>query len=561
MLSLNLLQAIICKKETSSSESKKRPVIVDPLDFAVISATILRGGSMATLTANSKIDSVIVYSDRVLVTRTLKVDLKKTIDIEIPDLPGALDDQSIRTRAQDLQIGEVQVRTGYKKEIRPEEKAIEQKVKKLNVEDRTLADEHLVLQEKQKFLDSITVTGPEVISSDLFTGKVAPEAWRQGLAFIGEEMIAAKIRIAEIERLRTDIKEKIDALNRELHDIKTIHQNRKTVVFDVHPKHEKEYTIELSYLIYGGGWRTYYELRADMNTKKVTISYFGKVLQRTGEDWDDVRMTLSTAQPVLGGAAPEPYPWYIDLYMPRPKRTARMESAKSAPAPAGAAADMKMDEELQEAAPLIDTGIAISYPLADRFSIKSGEPEKKVLITNAEVTVDFEYFIVPRRAEHAFSTGTFNNTSGYLFLAGDANTYVGDDFTGQMTIDTIAPDDEATLSFGIDDRVKVERKTKKRQVSKGGLVKKATKYDHEHENTITNLHKKEISCKVVDQIPVAQNPDIKVGNVHIEPKATKEEKEQGLFEWHFPIPPGEKYVITVGFSVEAPYDAQVEGLA
>jgi uncharacterized protein (TIGR02231 family) len=298
-----------------------------------------------------------------------------------------------------------------------------------------------------------------------------------------------------------------------------------------------------------------------MNAKKATISYFGKVFQRTGEDWDDVRMTLSTAQPVLGGAAPEPYPWYIDLYLPRPSRSVRSEAKKCAPAPEGAAADMMMDEELQEAAPPVDTGIAISYPLADRFSIKSGEPEKKVLITNAELTVDFEYFIFPRSAEHAFSTGTFKNTSGYLFLAGDANTYVGDDFTGQMTIDTIAPDDEATVSFGIDDRVKVERKTKKRKVSKGGLVKKATKYDHEYENTITNLHKKEISCKIVDQIPVAQNPDIKVGSVNIDPKPTKEEKEQGLFEWQVPVPPGEKYVITVGFSVEAPYDAQVEGLA
>lgn len=545
---------------TSSSGSRKKREIVDPLDFVAISTTILPGGSMATMTTDSKINSVIVYSDRVLVTRKLTVDLKKAVDIEIPGLPGALDDQSIRTRAQDLHIGEVQVRTGYTKEVRPEEKTIEQKIKKLNIEDRALADESLVLQEKQKFLDSIAVTGPQMISSELFIGKVTPEAWHQGLSFIGEEMTTAKVRVAEIERLRVDIKEKIDALNRELHDIKTIHQNRKTVVFDVHPQHEKEYIIELSYIIYGGGWRTYYELRADMNAKEVAISYFGKVFQRTGEDWDDVRITLSTAQPVLGGAAPEPYPWYIDLYLPQPSRSMRAEARKSAPAPAGAAADMMMDEELQEAAPPVDTGIAISYPLADRFSIKSGEPEKKVLITEAKVKADFKYFIMPRSTEHAFSTGTFKNESGYLILAGDANTYVGDDFTGQMNIETIAPDDETTVSFGIDDRVKIERKTKKCKVSKGGLVKKATKHDYQYENVVTNLHKKEISCKIMDQIPVAQNPDIKVGNVHIDPKPSKEEKEQGLFEWHVSVPPGEKYVITVGFSVETPYDAQVEGL-
>jgi uncharacterized protein (TIGR02231 family) len=175
--------------------------------------------------------------------------------------------------------------------------------------------------------------------------------------------------------------------------------------------------------------------------------------------------------------------------------------------------------------------------------------------------VDFEYFIMSRQAEHAFLTGKFKNTSDYLFLGGDAGTYVGDDFTGQMNIDTIAPEDEATVSFGIDDRVKVERKTRKRKVSKGGLVKKSTKYEHEYESTVSNLHKKEISCTIVDQIPVAQNPDIKVSNVHVDPKPTREEKEQGFFEWHVPVPAGKKHVITVGFSVEAPYGAHVEGLS
>jgi uncharacterized protein (TIGR02231 family) len=514
---------------------------------------------MKTVTASSKIDSVVVYTDRVLVTRLIKIDLKEAVDVLVPDLPGALDDQSVRTRAQDLQVGEVQVHSGYRKEVRPEEKTIEEKIKKLNIEDRTLADEQIVLQGKQKFLESITVTGPEVISNELFTGKVAPEGWREGLNFISEEMTGLKARNAEIERLRTDIREKVDALKRELQDIKTIEQNRKSIVFDVHPKQEKEFTIELSYLLYGAGWRTYYELRADLHSSKIDLSYFGKVHQRTGEDWEDVKLILSTAQPVLGGAAPEPYPWYIDLYMPRPEKKLRRAETKSAPAPSEAGADL-MDEELQVAVPAVDTGIAVSYPLPGRLTIRSGEPEKKVAIVTKDLGADFRYFIMPRFAEHAFSTSTFKNATDYLFLAGDANTYVGDDYTGQLSFDTLAPDDEATVSFGVDDRVKVERKTKKRRVSKGGLMKKNTKYEFEYESKITNLHKKEIFCKIIDQVPVAQNPDIKVGNVNIEPKPTKEEKEQGIFEWGVSIPAGKEYTILVGFSVDVPYDAQVEGL-
>jgi uncharacterized protein (TIGR02231 family) len=511
------------------------------------------------MTAVSRIDSVVVYTDRALVTRIIKVTLNRPVDVEIPDLPGSLDDQSVRAKAQDLQIGEIQVRTGYKKKPGQEEKAIEQRIKKLKNEDRALADELNVMQEKQKFLGSITITAPEMISKELFIGKVAPDAWRDGLEFMSQQMLNVKTRSAEIERQRTTIQEKLVALERELQDITSLQQNRKTVVFDAHPKHEKEYTIEISYIMYGAGWRTYYELRADVQTTKVSIAYYGKVHQRTGEDWDDVQLSLSTAQPALGGAAPEPYPWYIDLYVPRPMKKARMVAAKSAAAPEEAETGM-MDEQLEEVVPPVDTGIAIRYPLPDRFTIKTGEPEKKVVIGSYELESEFEYFIIPRVTEQAFSIGTFKNTTGCLFLAGDANTYVGDDYTGQIPVDTIAPEEEVTVSFGIDERIKVERKTKKKKVTKGGLVKKATKHEYEYENVITNLHKKDVLCKIVDQIPIAQSPDIKVSGVHVTPKPTEEEKDRGIFKWEIPIAEGQEFCIALGFTVDVPYGARVDGL-
>jgi uncharacterized protein (TIGR02231 family) len=508
--------------------------------------------------AKSKLDSVIVYSDRVMVTRLIDVSLKGSTDIVIPDLPGALDDQSVRTRAKDLQIGEVQVKTGYREEKRPRVKIIDNKIKKLMIEDRARSDEIVVLQDMQKFLGTISVSGPEVISKELWTGKIAPQAWHRGLKFVGGELLKAKMRIVEIERERREIKKKIDALKQELSDIKSIMQNRKTVIFDAHPKGAKKYRIELSYIIYGASWRTYYELRAYLPTGKVKLSYFGKISQRTGEDWDNTKISLSTAQPVRGGAAPEPGPWYIDLYMPRPEKKARMAASKAAPEPL--AKDMELREEYEAAAPPVETGIAITYPLPGLHTIKSGVPEKKVKICDKVMAADFEYFIMPRIGEIAYSTGKFKNTTDYLFLAGDSNTYVGDDFTGQTYLEAIAPDEKATVSFGVDDRVKIERKTKKYKVSKGGLVKKTTKYEFTYENTIKNFHNKEIKCKIVDQVPVTQSPDIKISDIRITPKPTKDEKERRIYYWKVGIGAGKEYKITVSFSVEAPYDAQVEGL-
>ena len=514
---------------------------------------------MKTRDVRSKIDSVIVYSDRVLVTRIVDAEIQGSKDIVIPGLPGAIDDQSVRIRSKDLKVGEVMVRQGYLKEVSPEIKAIEDKTEKLLIKDRLLVDENAVLQEKLKFLASISVSCPDTISKELFAGKVTPTAWRQGLHFISLEMTRAKNRIAAIERGRKTLKQQLDALNKQLGDIRALSQNRKAILFDVHASSSKKYRIEVAYVIYGAGWRTYYEVRGRLGNNKIELGYFGKVNQRTGEDWDNIRLSLSTAQPVLGGTPAEPSPWYIDIYEAmKEERMAPMASKRAAAPSEGAVADM--EDRFEEYAQPVDTGIAITYPLPDRYSIKSGAPEKKIKIVDQSFEAEFEYYIAPRYGELAYSKGEFKNTSNYLFLSGDANTYVGDDLTGSSYFETVAPDEKGKLSFGVDERVKVERKLKKYHVSKGGLVKKVTKYEYVYENIIKNFHRRNIKCVIVDQVPLSQNPDLKVNIDQVDPKPTKDDRDLKIFTWEVTIPAGKELKIVTGFTVEAPYDSQVSGL-
>ena len=150
---------------------------------------------MVTYKVKSKIDSVVVYQDRVLVKRVIDTTLKQPGDIVIPDLPGSLDDQSVRTKAKGLKVGEVQIKKGYTKELRPDVRALEKKIKGIMIEDRSLADEIIVQQDKQKFLATISVSGPEVISDELFKGKISPVSWHQGLKFLGDELSKIKTRM------------------------------------------------------------------------------------------------------------------------------------------------------------------------------------------------------------------------------------------------------------------------------------------------------------------------------------------------------------------------------
>ncbi len=506
-----------------------------------------------------RIETVIIYTDRVQVVRICEVDLKEPSDFEITDLPGSLEDESVRVKAKGLKIGEVQVRVGYERELTPKVKELESKIKKLETEDRALADEVVVLQEKAKYLGTITVSSPQTISRELFTGSISPDAWRAGLNFIGDELLNIKNRIAEIERARYKLRESINAVRREIDDVQALSQNRKTIVFDASPHGSGPYLLEISYVVYGASWRTYYELRANPAQSKIDLSYYAKIEQRTGEDWKDTRIILSTAQPVLGGMPPEPQPWYINIYVPRPaaKMARAMPSADSEQVAASKAIS---EEGVYEPAPPVETGIAVRYPLSGKYTIISGEHEKKVKICDAELEAEFEYFIIPRITELAYLNGEAKNTTAYLFLCGDGNTYVGEDLTGKVYTNNVAPGERVVLPFGIDEHIKVERKQKKLHVEKAGVVKKTLKHEFAYENIVKNYHKKKIKYTLVDQLPVPQNPELRVQDIKFFPEPSEQEKELGIYRWKGELDSEKEIRISVSFTVESPETVKIEGL-
>jgi uncharacterized protein (TIGR02231 family) len=513
------------------------------------------------LEVNSRIDSVIVYNDRVMVARVATVYLEKGATLIFPDLPGGIDDASVKIKAKGMRIGEVQVLKGYTKEPPAVIKELEGKIKSLEIEDRNLSDELLVLKDKEKYLQSIAVGAPDVISKELYSGRVSPDAWRQGLAFMTEELLKSKRRSAEIERLRVDLKEKADALKAELADRKSYFENKKQVVLEAQVSSAQNYELELAYVLWGASWRTYYEVRANPSDGKVDLTYFGKIFQRTGEDWENVRVVLSTAQPAYGGSAPSPSPWYISIYSPEAEEYKDDYGAGRAMAKEKAPAKpMEVSAITIPAAPPVETGIAIWYPLPGRYTIKSGDPEKKVPIVGHIFDAEFRYFTVPRMELLAYLTGSLSNSTDYLYLAGDGSTYVGDDFTGKIYFPNIAPDESLTASFGVDDRVKVKRELKKSKISKGGLFKNITRYELVYENTVKNFHDKEIDCMLVDQVPLPQNAEIKVSVAKLDPKPDIEDKDRGIYTWKTVIKPGAEYKVTVSFIVDTPENVTVENL-
>jgi uncharacterized protein (TIGR02231 family) len=528
--------------------------------------------ALLALNVESTIDSVVVYPDQAMVVRTAVARVSGSEQLVFPDLPGILDDNSVRIRAPGLKIGEVQVKPGYTAEPTPRVRQLEDSLKKLNRQDRFYNDEKEAIAAKQTFLNTIKLGGPELMSRELAGGRVDAASWSSALNFLGTELMAAGKRLAEIEELQSELGKVRDAAQQELNDVRAKVENRKTVAADVIAPAEDRYDVTLSYRVPGSvSWEPYYELRASPTDEAVTLAYYVRMEQSTNEDWNGVNMLLSTARPAAGGVAPEPKPWYVDLeeavgFMLREKQdrnaaqvNQNWDQALNAQSGAYQFANAQPATRSQQVQP-VEAGISLQYVMPGRITLKSGEDPKKFFLHEEKMPADFSYYAYPRVQNAAYLRAKLQNSSDFVFLGGKANTYVGDEFTGKTSLANVAPGESANPSFGIDDRMKVRRQRVRIFTSRTGLFGNRTRVDFEFRTTIENYHNKPVTMTLVEQIPTSANKDVKVSLTKLDPRGAVENKDNGTYTYTFEMKPQEKVVVSIGYAVEYPTATKLAGL-
>jgi uncharacterized protein (TIGR02231 family) len=520
--------------------------------------------ALLALNVESTIDSVVVYPDQAMVIRVAHPSVSGSEQLVFPDLPGILDDNSVRLRAPGLKIGEVQVKPGYTAEPMPRVKQLEDSLKKLGRLDRQYTDEKTMLAAKQTFLNSVKLGGPELLSKELAAGRVDAGSWGAAISFLGDQLMAVSKRLAEIEELQSELGKIRYAVQLEREDVRARVENRKTVIADVIGGTSGRYDVTLSYQAPGSvSWEPYYELRASPTDENVALAYYVRMEQSTNEDWNGVNMALSTARPSAGGVAPEPRPWYLDLaeaqgYILQQRRANRQAYL------ANESGDQQLNRSVEsvvmpQAIP-VEAGISLQYAMPGKITLKSGEDAKKFFLHDEKMPAEFSYYAYPRIRTASYLRARLQNSSDFVFLAGSANTYVGDEFTGKTALPNIAPGESANPSFGIDDRMKVSHKRVRVFTAKTGLFGKRTRVELEFKTTVENYHNKPVTMTLVEQIPTSAHNDIKIGLTKLDVKGAVENKDNGTYTYTLEMKPQEKVVVNIGYFVEYPTQTKIAGL-
>ena len=520
---------------------------------------------------------VAVYPDRARVTRGGTATLEPgSHRLEMPELPLTLDPASVRASARGTaraRLLGVDVRRDFYVETPAERvRELEGQVEALQDEMRGLDARTELLKREQTVLGELAGQ-TETYARGLAYGKIGAEAQMALLDDLRGRAEGLNATLLDLAVRRRDLDRRLQKLRSELEQLRGSRgRERYTAVVEVEVVQAGDLNIELTYVVSGAGWQPLYDVRLLETDERqaLEVGYLAQVTQRTGEDWDDVALTLSTARPALAETLPELDPWYVGPVYAQERRAAprMMEMAALAAPPAmeamlaGAEPEAKMLAEDVGAEVVTATveasGAAVTYQVPGIVTVPADGAPHKVTVARFELTPELDYVAAPKLVEAAYRRARVTNDSPHTLLPGPANLFTGDEFVGTTGLELVAPQGEIELYLGADDRVKVGRELKQREVDKRFIGDKR-RLSYGYEITLENLLPAEAKVTLHDQIPVPRHEDIKVKLGSAEPKPA-EQTELNLLDWELTLAPGEKQAVRFDFTVEHPRGMSLVGL-
>ncbi|MEL6527897.1 MAG: DUF4139 domain-containing protein, partial [Chloroflexota bacterium] len=293
-----------------------------------------------------------------------------------------------------------------------------------------------------------------------------------------------------------------------------------------------------------------------------------QVSQSTGERWEQVELTLSTAQVAVSQQLPELKTWYFSRYrFTAPKADSLRVEADSyhlAQPPAfeeyveynaGSSAPRKpalpSQAQIQQAIvqSKSDSSVSVNYKIATPVTITgNGEPHKTTVVITG-MGVELDYFTIPRLVEDVYLRATIENTSEYTLLSGEVNIFHESDFVGKTVIDTIPPGKAFKVQLGQEDRITVTHEQVNLEANKRFLGRRK-QTDVTTHITIQNLLQKTVAIVVQDHYPKSDEAYV---SIHLDEETTtppSEHTDLHILTWERTLEMGAEETIVLAYSVQ-----------
>jgi len=577
---------------------------------------------------NSKIESVKIYQNQALISRTLKVKvISGENKILIKGLPKILYDWSVKAKLPNHYKGKILSLEVQKKALISKKQSkiaiLEKKIANLKEQDYALIDELKSIKSQIAFINNVLDFTKQTASTELKTRIPQVQVWDRTLTYSVKKIKNLNQLKRNIEKKREILGKKIRKWEFDLSEIagyryynefqtmnKNLLSNRsslqvqqfdtrnysrkqryfnstqgkieteKQIMLHLFSSSNKTVEFRVSYLIPYTYWKMKYDLRAGLEKKSMKMIIFGNIYQKTGEDWNNIDLFLSTGSPQNSLHQPILGYWALSVYTPykRSKRSGFFSKSKKAYRPSMAIQERQVqDDEKSKEDKFIPTskiktkGVNFEIQIPLKQSLESSTKYQKKYLKEYTLknkkSVEYFYELTPVLYKKSFIKTKLTNNTEIPWLAGKGQIFLDNEFMGKVNVPFVPIGKSKEIVLGRESRITSEKKLIKKYEDTSGLFGGNRKIDYEYEITIENNLLKSADVKILDRFPISTNEKIQIKLLSIsipyiqDSKTKKTYKfKKGLRTWKFKMPPKQKKKINYKFSIVFDKDLNIRGL-
>ncbi|MBX2834440.1 MAG: mucoidy inhibitor MuiA family protein [Micavibrio sp.] len=542
----------------------------------------------AEVEATCALSAATVYSNRAMLSceaqTTLAAGEHKII---FKDMPITIDPNSLRIKGvsvADMELGALShKRVNEAALVNEREKELQSEIEKFDDQLAELRARLNTLNLEKEFYESLKAQSARSAQEEISVYEFNTEKWIAAGKTIFEAIAALESERLSINKQITQITEQKAKLQNDMAQVRTGATSTLEVSVPVEAKAGGKLSLELDYQVPNARWYPVYDARLDTTSGKLELIQYGAVSQNTGEDWSDIQLTLSTAQPQRGASVPNLNSMWVNLFDPNRRKNfssissniaggalarkvaaSQEEMADVSAMPVSIEPPRAVGKEIRQRASIINTGgFTAEYEIAGPASVLSDGSAAKLLIGSFDNETTLKVHVKPQLSDKAYLVAHGELAGDVTMLPGKVNLFRDNAFIGQTRINLLKGGAELELSFGIDDRITVIRKTVKDESSEKGMFVGSNVKERVYSTEVKNLRDKAVSLVVDETIPAPKDKKIEVSVLTDQTTAGYKkdaDKITGLLRWEFALESKGEKDVTLGWQIKWPDNQNLGGL-
>ncbi|QNA43742.1 DUF4139 domain-containing protein [Lacibacter sediminis] len=525
----------------------------------------LTAQSVKRVPVETKMDQVTVFMKGAQVKRTVKQSISAgKQEIVFTGISTDIEKQSVQVKADGrLTILSVRVQRDYLKEqeVSEEIKTTQEKFSQLN--DKISLTSKVLEVFKQE--ESMLIKNQQIAGS---TVTLKPDELRQSLDFqrarlteVLKQQLLLQKEIEEMNKDRNKLLNQLTEMSRKI-DLST---NEIVVLADV--KETATVPFEITYLVQKAGWYPTYNIRVKDVVSKLQLEMNANVYQTSGENWNNIKLVLSTGNPNDNNTKPLVNPWFISYAM-KPAVNNLQEvvvvgygtSNDLAGAVPGIQVRGKTSLKMEnKSTPLqvITTfqPITTQYEIQEIATVNNDGKVNTMSINDKSIEAYYEYYSVPKLDEAAYLTAKLINWQDLNLIPGETNLFFEGTFLGKSYLDLSTDSDTLSLSLGVDKGITVKRTLLKDFSSKKFLGGNRTD-TKQFEITVRNNKNVPVNIIVEDQFPISTLKEIEIEDLEYD--GAKLNEDTKIITWTYTIDPKQMKKMEMKYSVKYPKEKKLQ---